>query len=185
MSSALKVRIAEVLGVPLYLVHTSCVDALEAITRARLEGQRGFGEVLAPHLVIDDSVHGIRAAIAAGMQAVGFVGADAVADDFRSRQLDAVGAHPGDQVVLDAAAGHGTDHAAVVADGKRSADRARARAPGRHDRGQRRLAAFGLPAFELCERIGSGGHIVLRRRAACGGGRSTTRLPGSPGYPEW
>ncbi len=51
------IRIAEVLGVPLYVVHTSCIDALEAITRARLEGQRVFAEVLAQHLVIDDSVY--------------------------------------------------------------------------------------------------------------------------------
>jgi len=51
------IRIAEVLGVPLYVVHTSCIDALEAITRARLEGQRVFGEVLSQHLVIDDSVY--------------------------------------------------------------------------------------------------------------------------------
>lgn len=51
------IRIAEVLGVPLYLVHTSCIDALEAIARARLEGQRVFGEVLAGHLLIDDSVY--------------------------------------------------------------------------------------------------------------------------------
>jgi dihydropyrimidinase len=51
------IRIAEVLGVPLYLVHTSCIDALEAVTRARLEGQRVFAEVLAQHLVIDDSVY--------------------------------------------------------------------------------------------------------------------------------
>lgn len=51
------IRIAEVLGVPLYLVHTSCIDALEAISRARLEGQRVFAEVLAQHLVIDDSVY--------------------------------------------------------------------------------------------------------------------------------
>ncbi|HRE90085.1 MAG TPA: dihydropyrimidinase [Myxococcota bacterium] len=51
------IRIAEVLGVPVYLVHTSCIDALEAITRARLEGQRVFGEVLAGHLLIDDSVY--------------------------------------------------------------------------------------------------------------------------------
>jgi dihydropyrimidinase len=51
------IRIAEVLGVPLYVVHTSCIDALEAITRARLEGQRVFGEVLAQHLVIDESVY--------------------------------------------------------------------------------------------------------------------------------
>ncbi len=51
------IRIAEVLGVPLYLVHTSCIDALEAVSRARLEGQRVFAEVLAQHLVIDDSVY--------------------------------------------------------------------------------------------------------------------------------
>jgi dihydropyrimidinase len=51
------IRIAEVLGVPLYIVHTSCIDALEAVTRARLEGQRVFAEVLAQHLVIDDSVY--------------------------------------------------------------------------------------------------------------------------------
>ena len=51
------IRIAEVLGVPVYLVHTSCIDALEAVSRARLEGQRVFAEVLAQHLVIDDSVY--------------------------------------------------------------------------------------------------------------------------------
>ena len=51
------IRIAEVLDVPLYVVHTSCIDALEAIVRARNEGQRVFGEVLAGHLLIDDSVY--------------------------------------------------------------------------------------------------------------------------------
>ncbi len=51
------IRIAEVLGVPLYIVHNSCRQSLEAITRARLEGQRVFGEVLAGHLLIDDSVY--------------------------------------------------------------------------------------------------------------------------------
>ncbi|MFN9970823.1 MAG: amidohydrolase family protein, partial [Phycisphaerae bacterium] len=51
------IRIAEVIGVPLYVVHTSCIDAMEAIARARSEGQRVFGEVLAQHLVIDDSVY--------------------------------------------------------------------------------------------------------------------------------
>ncbi len=45
------------LGVPLYVVHTSCDDALQAITRARLAGQRVFAEVLVQHLVIDDSVY--------------------------------------------------------------------------------------------------------------------------------
>ncbi len=51
------IRIAEVLHAPLYVVHTSCRQALDAITRARNEGQRVFGEVLAGHLLIDDSVY--------------------------------------------------------------------------------------------------------------------------------
>jgi len=51
------IRIAEVLNVPLYVVHNSCRQSLEAITRARNEGQRVFGEVLAGHLLIDDSVY--------------------------------------------------------------------------------------------------------------------------------
>ncbi len=51
------IRIAEALGTPVYLVHNSCKQSLEAITRARLEGQIVFGEVLAQHLVIDDSVY--------------------------------------------------------------------------------------------------------------------------------
>jgi dihydropyrimidinase len=51
------IRIAEVLGVPLYIVHNSCRQSLEAIARARNEGQRVFGEVLAGHLLIDDSVY--------------------------------------------------------------------------------------------------------------------------------
>jgi len=51
------IRIAEVLNVPIYVVHVSCRQALEAITRARNEGQRVYGEVLAGHLLIDDSVY--------------------------------------------------------------------------------------------------------------------------------
>ncbi len=51
------IRIAQVLDVPVYIVHNSCKEALEAITRARLEGQRVFGEVLAGHLLIDDEVY--------------------------------------------------------------------------------------------------------------------------------
>lgn len=51
------IRIAEVLGTPLYIVHNSAKQALEAITRARGEGQRVFGEVLAGHLLVDDSVY--------------------------------------------------------------------------------------------------------------------------------
>ncbi len=51
------IRIAQVLGVPLYIVHNSCIESLEAITRARRDGQRVFGEVLAGHLLVDDSVY--------------------------------------------------------------------------------------------------------------------------------
>jgi dihydropyrimidinase len=51
------IRIAQVLGVPLYIVHNSCKESLQAIMRARGEGQRVFGEVLAGHLLIDDSVY--------------------------------------------------------------------------------------------------------------------------------
>jgi dihydropyrimidinase len=51
------IRLAEVIGVPLYIVHNSAWQSVEAISRARNEGQRVFGEVLAGHLLIDDSVY--------------------------------------------------------------------------------------------------------------------------------
>mgnify|MGYP002654675669 CR=1 FL=1 len=51
------IAIAEVLGVPLYIVHVSCIEAAEAIARARARGQRVYGEVLAGHLLIDESVY--------------------------------------------------------------------------------------------------------------------------------
>ena len=51
------IQIAKVLGVPLYLVHNSCKYSLDAITRARFDGQQVYGEVLAQHLLIDDSVY--------------------------------------------------------------------------------------------------------------------------------
>jgi len=51
------IRMAEVIGLPLYLVHVSTKDALDEIIRARNTGQRVFGEVLAGHLMIDDSVY--------------------------------------------------------------------------------------------------------------------------------
>jgi dihydropyrimidinase len=51
------IRIAQALQTPVYLVHVSTEEALEAVTRARSEGQRVFGEVLAGHLLIDDSVY--------------------------------------------------------------------------------------------------------------------------------
>ena len=51
------IAIANVLNVPLYVVHVSCAESAEAITRARARGQRVFGEALAGHLVIDESVY--------------------------------------------------------------------------------------------------------------------------------
>ena len=51
------IAIADVLGTPIYVVHVSCAESLAAITRARANGQRVYGEVLAGHLVIDDSVY--------------------------------------------------------------------------------------------------------------------------------
>ncbi|MDP6967534.1 MAG: dihydropyrimidinase [Gammaproteobacteria bacterium] len=51
------IRIAQALKTPVYLVHVSAEESLEAVTRARNEGQRVFGEVLAGHLLIDDSVY--------------------------------------------------------------------------------------------------------------------------------
>ncbi|MFM9437008.1 dihydropyrimidinase, partial [Janthinobacterium sp. CG_23.3] len=51
------IAIADVLGTPVYIVHVSCAESLAAITRARANGQRVYGEALAGHLVIDDSVY--------------------------------------------------------------------------------------------------------------------------------
>jgi dihydropyrimidinase len=50
-------QIAATVGVPLYVVHTSCAPAMEAIARAKLAGHRVFGESLVQHLVIDDSAY--------------------------------------------------------------------------------------------------------------------------------
>jgi len=51
------IAIADVLGVPIYVVHVSCGEALDAIARARARGQRVYGEVLAGHLVVDESAY--------------------------------------------------------------------------------------------------------------------------------
>lgn len=49
------IMIADTAGVPLYVVHTSCEDAHEAIRRARQAGKRVWGEPLIQHLVLDES----------------------------------------------------------------------------------------------------------------------------------
>ncbi len=51
------IAIAEILGAPIYIVHVSTEEATDAIARARARGQRVYGEVLAQHLVIDESVY--------------------------------------------------------------------------------------------------------------------------------
>lgn len=52
------IRIAEVVGVPVYIVHLSCKAALDAVIAARLRGQRHvYAESLINHLVLDDEVY--------------------------------------------------------------------------------------------------------------------------------
>ncbi|SDX22498.1 dihydropyrimidinase [Roseicitreum antarcticum] len=49
------IMIADMAGVPLYVVHTSCEDSHEAIRRARQQGKRVYGEPLIQHLTLDES----------------------------------------------------------------------------------------------------------------------------------
>lgn len=47
--------IADMAGCPVYIVHTSCEQAHEAIRRARAKGMRVYGEPLIQHLTLDES----------------------------------------------------------------------------------------------------------------------------------
>ena len=49
------IMIADMAGVPLYVVHVSCEQSHEAIRRARQKGMRVFGEPLIQHLLLDES----------------------------------------------------------------------------------------------------------------------------------
>jgi dihydropyrimidinase len=49
------IMIADMAGCPLYVVHTSCREAHEAIARARAAGKRVYGEPLIQHLVLDEN----------------------------------------------------------------------------------------------------------------------------------
>ncbi len=49
------IMIADMAGVPLYVVHTSCEQSHEAIRRARQKGMRVYGEPLIQHLTLDES----------------------------------------------------------------------------------------------------------------------------------
>jgi dihydropyrimidinase len=48
------IMIADMTGAPLYVVHTSCREAHEAIARARAAGKRVYGEPLIQHLLLDE-----------------------------------------------------------------------------------------------------------------------------------
>ncbi len=48
------IMIADMAGVPLYVVHTSCEESHEAIRRARMQGKRVWGEPLIQHLTLDE-----------------------------------------------------------------------------------------------------------------------------------
>jgi dihydropyrimidinase len=49
------IMIADMAGSPLYVVHTSCEQAHEAIRRARQKGMRVYGEPLIQHLALDET----------------------------------------------------------------------------------------------------------------------------------
>ena len=49
------IMIADMAGVPLYVVHVSCEEAHEAIRRAKMNGKRVWGEPLIQHLTLDES----------------------------------------------------------------------------------------------------------------------------------
>ncbi len=49
------IMIADMAGVPLYVVHTSCEESHEAIRRARQAGKRVYGEPLIQHLTLDEA----------------------------------------------------------------------------------------------------------------------------------
>ncbi|MDP0928348.1 dihydropyrimidinase [Paracoccus onubensis] len=49
------IMVADMAGVPLYVVHVSCEDSHEAIRRARQQGKRVWGESLIQHLTLDES----------------------------------------------------------------------------------------------------------------------------------
>ena len=49
------IMIADMAGAPLYVVHTSCEEAHEAIRRAKMQGKRVWGEPLIQHLTLDES----------------------------------------------------------------------------------------------------------------------------------
>ena len=59
------IAIAEVAGVPVYIVHVSCADALDEVRRARDRGVRAFAETCPQYLFLDQSCYDHEPALAA------------------------------------------------------------------------------------------------------------------------
>jgi len=51
------IMMARMLGEPLYIVHLTCREALDAVTEARRRGQVVFAETCPQYLILDDSVY--------------------------------------------------------------------------------------------------------------------------------
>lgn len=49
--------LAKTIGVPVYIVHVTCKEAVKAIVEARAQGQTVFGETCPQYLLLDDSVY--------------------------------------------------------------------------------------------------------------------------------
>ena len=51
------IMLAKMADCPVYIVHMSCRESVEAVRRAQANGQRVFGETVPGYLIIDDSVY--------------------------------------------------------------------------------------------------------------------------------
>jgi len=51
------ITLARLSGTPVYIVHLTCQEALNAVTEARLRGQAVFAETCTQYLLLDDSVY--------------------------------------------------------------------------------------------------------------------------------
>lgn len=51
------IMLARMTGEPLYVVHVTCIEAINAIAEARARGQNVFGETCPQYLLLDDSVY--------------------------------------------------------------------------------------------------------------------------------
>jgi dihydropyrimidinase len=56
-ATARAIMLARMTGVPLYVVHVTCKEAVDAIDEARRRGQVVFGETCPQYLLLDDSVY--------------------------------------------------------------------------------------------------------------------------------